>query len=90
MVYERREGTTARYREGDSCWPGQRVMRLPDLSEMEVLFHVNEVDARLVQLGMPVSIYMPRSRASVAYAAFAKEIQGLAAGGSSHVQVKAA
>ncbi|HET6373850.1 MAG TPA: hypothetical protein VFG76_11105, partial [Candidatus Polarisedimenticolia bacterium] len=33
VVYETREGTTLHYQEGDSCWPGQGVMRLPDLSE---------------------------------------------------------
>lgn len=56
VVYERRPGTTLRFQEGDSCWPGQGVMRLPDLSEMQVEFSVNEVDAPLLQTGMPVAM----------------------------------
>lgn len=56
VVYERRDGTTQRYREGDSCWPGQGVVQLPDLSAMQVLFSVNEVDAPLLSVGMPLHI----------------------------------
>ena len=56
VVYETREGTTLHYQEGDSCWPGQGVMRLPDLSEMQVAFQVNEVDAPLLHTGMPVRL----------------------------------
>jgi hypothetical protein len=56
VIYEERQGTTLRFREGDSCWPGQAVMRLPDLSEMQVEFAVNEVDAPLLREGMPLRI----------------------------------
>jgi multidrug efflux pump subunit AcrA (membrane-fusion protein) len=56
VVYEQRQGTTLRYQEGDSCWPGQGVMRLPDLSEMQVEFSVNEVDAPQLRVNMPVEI----------------------------------
>jgi multidrug efflux pump subunit AcrA (membrane-fusion protein) len=56
VVYQTRDGTTLRYQEGDSCWPGQTVLRLPDLSQMEVLFHVNEVDAPLLQPGLALAI----------------------------------
>jgi multidrug efflux pump subunit AcrA (membrane-fusion protein) len=56
VVYESRRGTTLRYQEGDSCWPGQGVMRLPDLSEMQVEFAVNEVDSPLLRVGMSVQI----------------------------------
>jgi multidrug efflux pump subunit AcrA (membrane-fusion protein) len=56
VVYEMREGTTLRYQEGDSCWPGQGIMRLPDLTEMQVVFFVNEVDAPLLTEGMPVKV----------------------------------
>lgn len=56
VVYERRQGTTLRYQEGDSCWPGQGIVRLPDLSEMRVAFSVNEVDAPLLRVGEPVRI----------------------------------
>lgn len=56
VVYERRQNTTLRYQEGDSCWPGQGIIRLPDLSEMQVEFSVNEVDAPLLDVGMPVEV----------------------------------
>ncbi|MEM7247799.1 MAG: efflux RND transporter periplasmic adaptor subunit [Acidobacteriota bacterium] len=56
VVYERRQQSTARFQEGDSCWPGSTVVRLPDLDEMEVLFHVNEVDAPLLTVGTPVDL----------------------------------
>jgi len=56
VVYEERPGTTLRFQEGDSCWPGQGVLHLPDLSEMQVAFTVNEVDAPLIAEGMDVRI----------------------------------
>ncbi len=56
VVYERRQGTTLRFQEGDSCWPGQNVMQLPDLNEMKVVFSVSEVDAPLLTVGMPVEV----------------------------------
>ncbi|MCP3981556.1 MAG: HlyD family efflux transporter periplasmic adaptor subunit [bacterium] len=56
VVYEKRDRSTLRYQEGDSCWPGQTVIRLPDLSAMEVVFSVNEVDAPLLETGMSVSV----------------------------------
>ena len=37
VVYASRERSTAKWQEGDSCWPGQTLMRLPDLSEMQVV-----------------------------------------------------
>jgi HlyD family secretion protein len=58
VTYETRSRSTTRWQEGDSCWPGQTVMRLPDLSEMQVAFYVNEVDANLLEVGMPVEIAM--------------------------------
>jgi len=58
VIYEKRMGSNARFQEGDSCWPGQRIMRLPDLSSMQVAFSVSEVDARLLQDGMQVRIAM--------------------------------
>lgn len=56
VVYATRSRTTMKYQEGDSCWPGQVLMTLPDLSEMKVVFSVNEVDAPRLQIGMPVEI----------------------------------
>lgn len=56
VIYEKRDGTNAPYMEGDSCWPGQTIVRLPDLAAMQVAFFVNEVDARLLRVGLPVRI----------------------------------
>jgi multidrug efflux pump subunit AcrA (membrane-fusion protein) len=58
VTYEKRPRSTARWQEGDSCWPGQTVMLLPDLSVMQVVFLVNEVDARLLTQGMAVELAM--------------------------------
>jgi multidrug efflux pump subunit AcrA (membrane-fusion protein) len=56
VVYERRPRTTLKFQEGDSCWPGTTIMRVPDLSEMKVVFDVNEVDAPLLSEGTKVSV----------------------------------
>lgn len=58
VVYETRPQTTIRFQEGDSCWPGQQVMRLPDLSAMRVEFQVSEVDVPLLRVGMPVAVQL--------------------------------
>ena len=56
VVYQKRPQTTLRFQEGDSCWPGQEVIQLPDLSEMQVVFWVNEVDAPLLEVGDSVRV----------------------------------
>jgi multidrug efflux pump subunit AcrA (membrane-fusion protein) len=58
VIYERRPRSTSHFQEGDSCWPGQTVLRLPDLSAMQVLFHVNEVDVQSLKVGLPVLLTM--------------------------------
>jgi multidrug efflux pump subunit AcrA (membrane-fusion protein) len=56
VVHEYREGSQTKWKEGDSVWPGQPVVTLPDLSEMEVQFQVSEVDAHRLRVGTPVRI----------------------------------
>jgi multidrug efflux pump subunit AcrA (membrane-fusion protein) len=56
VVYAGRQRSTSKWQEGDSCWPGQTLMRLPDLSEMLVVFRVNEVDAPLLEVGQEVEM----------------------------------
>jgi multidrug efflux pump subunit AcrA (membrane-fusion protein) len=51
VVYEKRPRTSLRFQEGDSCWPGQGILQLPDLEEMQVAFSVSEVDAPLLKEG---------------------------------------
>ncbi|GAB4222744.1 MAG: hypothetical protein Kow0062_21350 [Acidobacteriota bacterium] len=56
VVYKRRPRSTVKFQEGDSCWPGTTVMRLPDLSEMRVVFDVNEVDVPALRVGQQVAV----------------------------------
>lgn len=42
--------------EGDTPWPGQPIIELPDLSEMEVITNVSEVDVAKVKNGQRVKV----------------------------------
>ncbi len=49
-------GTMGKVQEGDSPWPGQGLINLPDLSEMMVKTTVSEVDASKVDTGQLVEV----------------------------------
>lgn len=49
-------GSMGKVQEGDSPWPGQGLINLPDLSEMLVKTTVSEVDANKVDTGQEVRI----------------------------------
>lgn len=49
-------GTMEKVQEGDSPWPGQGLINIPDLSEMMVKTTVSEVDAAQVDTGQMVNI----------------------------------
>ena len=49
-------GTMGKVQEGDSPWPGQGLINLPDLSEMIVKATVSEVDAAKIDSGQSVII----------------------------------
>lgn len=50
-------GTTPqKIQEGDTPWPGQVIIELPDLSEMEVITDVTEVDVAKVDSGQRVEV----------------------------------
>ncbi len=49
-------GTMGKVQEGDSPWPGQGLINLPDLSEMMVETTVSEVDASKVDTGQQVEV----------------------------------
>ena len=50
-------GTTPKkVQEGDTPWPGQAIIELPDLSEMEVLTDVTEVDVAKIDSGQRVEV----------------------------------
>jgi RND family efflux transporter MFP subunit len=48
----------AKVQQGDSPWPGQGLINLPDLSEMIVNATVSEVDASQVEVGQDVTIQL--------------------------------
>ena len=48
--------TPKKVQEGDTPWPGQPIIELPDLSEMEVATEVSEVDVSKVEPGQKVEI----------------------------------
>jgi RND family efflux transporter MFP subunit len=49
-------GSMGKVQEGDSPWPGQGIINLPDLSEMVVKATVSEVDAAKVDSGQKVIV----------------------------------
>lgn len=54
VVYERKNDSMQRFAVGDSCWPGQGILELPDVSEMRAVLFVDEVDAPLLREHMAV------------------------------------
>ena len=49
-------GTMSKVQEGDSPWPGQGLVNLPDLAEMIIKTSVSEVDASKVDTGQAVRV----------------------------------
>lgn len=49
-------GTMGKVQEGDSPWPGQGIINLPDLGEMVIKATVSEVDASKVDSGQQVIV----------------------------------
>lgn len=49
-------GTMGKVQEGDSPWPGQGIINLPDLTDMVVKATVSEVDAAKVDSGQQVIV----------------------------------
>jgi multidrug efflux pump subunit AcrA (membrane-fusion protein) len=47
-----------RFDVGDTAWVGMEVMRIPDLTEMKVTASLSDVDAGLVDVGMPVEVVL--------------------------------
>ena len=51
-------GTMGKVQEGDSPWPGQGLIDIPDLSEMIIETTVSEVDASKVDTGQSVAVVL--------------------------------
>jgi RND family efflux transporter MFP subunit len=56
LVESWRAGKHGKATIGDSVWPGNPIMELPDLSAMRVEAWVHEVDANLVAVGQSVNV----------------------------------
>ena len=56
IVYERNWNTGNKFQVGDTPWPGQAIIGLPDLSEVRVKTQVNEVDISKLEVGQSVRI----------------------------------
>lgn len=56
IVYQRSWNTGKKLAKGDQVWGGQPIMQLPDLSHMQALLQVNEVDISKVKNEQPVEI----------------------------------
>ncbi len=56
VVYENNWSTGRKMAIGDTPWPGMTIISLPDLSSMESLTNVNEVDVSRVKKGQKVVI----------------------------------
>ena len=56
IVYQRNWSTGKKFVGGDQCWAGQPVMLLPDLSHMQALLEVNEVDISKVKSGQTAEV----------------------------------
>lgn len=56
VVYLRSWRSNRKFRPGDNLWSGQQFIELPDLSEMQVVTQVNEVDVAKVRESLLVEI----------------------------------
>lgn len=56
IVYEQNYRTDQKFAVGDTPWPGQSVITLPDLTEMESKTSVNEVDVSKINIGQKVLV----------------------------------
>jgi multidrug efflux pump subunit AcrA (membrane-fusion protein) len=56
VVYEQNWSTGRKVAVGDSPWGGMAIVSLPDLSQMQSITNINEVDISKVKKGQPVKI----------------------------------
>ena len=80
VVYQSRRtgpGTEEKIKVGDAVWRSQRLIELPDLSEMRVLTSINEVDISKIQLGQEAIITLD-ANTDKSYYGTVSDIAGLA------------
>lgn len=64
VVYEQNWSTGRKIAIGDTPWPGMTLITLPDLSTMQSITYVNEVDVSRVQKGQKVLVTLDAFRDS--------------------------
>ncbi len=89
VVYHerRRGGSSSKPKVGEKVNPGQAIIDIPDLSLMEVVFRVNEVDREKVREGLPAKVTL-EAFPSRTFAATVDRIARLAERKSYNSQVK--
>ena len=66
VVYESNWGNSGRkFAVGDNTWPGNTIVTLPDLSSMESVTSVNEVDVSRIKEKLPVELRLDAFQDSV-------------------------
>jgi HlyD family secretion protein len=46
------------FKEGDRSWPGAAIIEIPDMSELQVEFRIEEIDRGLLKMGQPVVMHI--------------------------------
>ncbi len=77
VVLNRNPQTRQKVQMGDAVWPGMTLMSLPDLSRMEVVLEVNEMDIGSLRIGQGARVRLDAYPGSV-FKARVKQIASLA------------
>lgn len=87
-VYETNWSTGRKIAIGDTPWPGMTLISLPDLSEMQSISYINEVDVSRVRKGLNVQVRLDAFPDSVFEAQIASVASlGKSKNGSSSIKV---
>jgi len=55
-IIDRNWSSANKLQVGDQCWPGYRLIQLPDLSELKAIVKINEVDISKIIKGLRVEV----------------------------------
>ncbi len=58
IVYELNWANNRKFQIGDAPWPGQPILKLPDLTKMQSTTYVNEVNVSLAKVGQKVDVIL--------------------------------
>lgn len=74
VIYERNQSTGEMVKEGDLLHPGWSIVRIPDMSALQVVLDLSETDVQQIVEGQPVRITIP----SLAYATLPGKVAQIA------------